>query len=192
MCYFFSISHCSNIICWRNCLFSLLNWLCALSRQVDNICMSSHRLLLYFIGLCFFSKFVWKTDRKRDERVSICLSFVEILNSRNEAPSWARNPQLMLDFLNGYQEPKYLSCHLLPPILHISRRLELKLEPEPRPGSVIQNAGIPNGPLTTAPGARPYTSKRSPATHLSWCLQLCSQPWNLIVQIFKLGGSSVL
>lgn len=43
-----------------------------------------------------------------------------------EAESW--NQELSLSLLLGYQEPSYLSCHLQPPGVHISRKPESRKE----------------------------------------------------------------
>lgn len=60
-----------------------------------------------------------------------------------EARCW----QLNSDLPYGWEKPKYLNCGLLPPRMHISRKLELRVEPSPEPCDSEMGCRHPKGCL---------------------------------------------
>lgn len=54
-----------------------------------------------------------------------------------------------------WQEPKYLSYNLLPPMVHIIRNVELEVEPELEPDTPIQDADVLSSVLTVVSNTCP-------------------------------------
>lgn len=90
------------------------------------------------------------------QRSSICLFTPQMSATPGPGPGQDQEPGTQSHFLCGWQRPKYLNHHILPPRVHSSsRRLDWKQSFDSNSVNLIGDAGILSSNLIPVPNTCP-------------------------------------